>query len=194
MLWNRSLIMQDLETKSLWSHLLGEAMSGQVKGAQLEQLPGDMVTWEAWRREHPDTTVLNMSRTHRAYTKEFYRDPAAFVLGFEDNGDAYHCSFSTLTERSLIGFETSRSLLLLSFDRQSTSSRLFSRVVDERELSFSPIDDATMRDEQTGSHWSRATGVATDGTLAGKRLVQLPGIVSFAKAWRIFHPDSTEIE
>ena len=69
MLWNRSLIMQDLETKSLWSHLLGQAMSGQIKGAQLQQLPGDMVTWEAWRREHPDTTVLNMSRTHRAYTK-----------------------------------------------------------------------------------------------------------------------------
>ena len=31
MLWNRSLVMYDRETKSLWSHMLGEAMQGRLK-------------------------------------------------------------------------------------------------------------------------------------------------------------------
>jgi hypothetical protein len=30
-LWNRSLVMMDLETKSLWSHLLGRGMQGKHK-------------------------------------------------------------------------------------------------------------------------------------------------------------------
>jgi hypothetical protein len=193
MLWQRSLVMQDLETESLWSHLLGEAMRGEMRGAQLEQLVGDMVTWDAWRREHPETTVLNLPRTHRAYTRDFYRDPAAFVLGFEVDGDTYHCSFSTLMERPLIGFDVSGSPLLLCFDRQSTSARLFSRIVDHRELTFLPVDANTMRDEQTGSRWNRKSGVGKDGELVGKQLAQLPGIVSFARAWRVFHPESAEV-
>ena len=28
MLWNRNLVMLDLETESLWSHILGEAKAG----------------------------------------------------------------------------------------------------------------------------------------------------------------------
>ena len=193
MLWNRSLVMMDQETKSLWSHLLGEAMSGQLKGAQLDSLPSDMVTWQAWRREHPETTVLNLPRTHRAYTKEFYRQPESFVYAFEADGQFYHCSFSTMLRQPLIGFETADSKLLLSFDSESTSAKLYSRKIDGRELSFTPVDRVTVRDRQTGSTWRRASGVSTQGPLAGKKLDHLPGIVSFARAWEIFHPDSKEI-
>ena len=35
-LWNRSLIMMDKETDSLWSHLLGEAMAGPLEGGAEE--------------------------------------------------------------------------------------------------------------------------------------------------------------
>ena len=30
MLWNRSLVMYDVETRSHWSHILGEAMQGEL--------------------------------------------------------------------------------------------------------------------------------------------------------------------
>ena len=30
-LWNRSLIMSDVETRTEWSHLLGRAMAGKLK-------------------------------------------------------------------------------------------------------------------------------------------------------------------
>ena len=35
-LWNRSLVMRDLETGSLWSHILGECMEGELMGKKLE--------------------------------------------------------------------------------------------------------------------------------------------------------------
>ena len=39
MLWKHNLVMQDLETRSLWSHMLGECMAGELKGARLTMLP-----------------------------------------------------------------------------------------------------------------------------------------------------------
>ena len=43
MLWQRSLVMQDKETGSLWSHILGEAMRGSLKGTSLEQRAADLM-------------------------------------------------------------------------------------------------------------------------------------------------------
>ena len=72
------------ETKTrppLWSHLLGRCVEGELKDTRLVTLPGDMVTWEAWRDEHPETTVLNMSRTNQNYTRDFYEKPELFLIG-----------------------------------------------------------------------------------------------------------------
>ena len=69
-LWDRSLVMQDHETKSLWSHILGEAMNGNLKGAKLKRLPSDMVTWGKWKAAHPNTTALKLKRSSRSYPRE----------------------------------------------------------------------------------------------------------------------------
>jgi len=192
-LWNRSLVMLDVETESLWSHILGEAMRGPLEGAVLESLPSDMVTWEAWRREHPATTVLNLPRTARAYTRQFYKQPETFVVGFQVDDDFYHVPFATLRRQPLLEATIGKQPLLISFDPESTSIRLLSRHVKERVLDFAADEQGRMQDRQTDSTWNRATGLATEGPLAGSRLRQLVGIFSFANVWRTFHPDSREV-
>jgi hypothetical protein len=194
MLWNRSLVMIDRETQSLWSHLLGEAMQGPLQGTELPMLPSELVTWEAWRREHPQTTVLNLSRTHRDFVKDFYRRPERFVYGLIDAGRAYDVGFPLLLQRPLLHVDLPESALLVTFDRDSTAARLFSRTVDGRRLSFREAEPGWMRDEQTGTRWNRNTGVAVEGPLAGSRLEQRVGIMSFAEAWRTFHPDSHTLQ
>lgn len=73
MLYRNSLIMYDRDTGSLWSHLLGAAIRGPMKGTRLEMVPSTFTTWQAWRREHPRTLVL--SPTHAPYdTYEGYYD------------------------------------------------------------------------------------------------------------------------
>jgi hypothetical protein len=193
-LWNRSLVMLDIETKSLWSHILGEAMAGELKGQLLKPIPSDMVTWVAWKRDHPKTTVLDMSRSDRAYTSEFYRDPQRFVLGFSGNLGMQHCSFATLMRQPVLNTDARGLPLLITFDKASTSARIFLRKLDGQVLTFVAVDQRTLRDDQTKSVWNRATGLASAGSLKGKRLSPHVGIVSFTKTWKKFHPDSKSVE
>ena len=186
--------MLDIETNSLWSHILGEAMDGELKGQVLKPIPSEMVTWSAWKRDHPETTVLDMSRTHRAYTSAFYRDPRRFVLRFTGNFGMQHCSFATLMKKPVLNADARGLPLLITFDSASTSARLFSRKLDDQVLTFEAVHQRTLRNDQTKSVWNRATGVATGGPLKGQRLAPHVGIVSFAKAWKKFHPDSKVAE
>jgi hypothetical protein len=57
-LWRNSLIMMDEETRTLWSHVSGQAMDGQLTGRRLESVPSVQTTWEQWVAAHPDTRVL----------------------------------------------------------------------------------------------------------------------------------------
>ena len=193
-LWMRSLVMSDVETGTEWSHLLGRAMSGKLKDKVLEPIVSDMVTWSAWRRDHPRTTVLHMSPTVHHYTRDFYRNPAKFVLGFQAGGKHYALPMNVLVEDPLRTFQVSDQALLATFDKEGAVVRLFDPSVDGRRLDFVRINDQTMRDKETDSLWDLRRGVATEGRLAGKELKQRVGIMSYRVAWQNFHPDSSDIE
>jgi hypothetical protein len=193
-LWMRSLVMRDVETKSEWSHLLGRAMAGELKGKTLKPLITDMVTWDAWKRDSPDTTVLDMPNTSQHYTSEFYRDPSKFVFGFDLGGDAWAIEMNKLIERPVHSFRNGDRSLLATFDKQGVATRLFESDVDGQSLDFVQLDDQVMQDTQTKSRWKISTGAAIDGPLAGKRLKQRVGIMSFRRAWDKFFPDSTNVK
>jgi hypothetical protein len=75
-LWRNSLIMQDRETGSSWSHVTGRAIDGKTKGAQLEKLEAVETTWELWYAAHPDTAVLEKSEEVLAsHYQEYFDDP-----------------------------------------------------------------------------------------------------------------------
>lgn len=193
-LWNRSLVMQDRPTGSLWSHILGEAIEGKLKGAQLEAIVGEMTTWRAWRQAHPDTTVLALSRSSRQYDSRFYaRRPSAFVFGWLAGGAPYHARLDVLQKKPLIQPTCGRAPLLVVYDAKSTGARLFSRRVDGRVLRFAELKDGRLRDKETGSVWDRVSGEAAEGPLKGQRLTPYVGLMSFAHAWRVFHPRSKEV-
>ena len=61
MLWESSLVMVDSETKTLWSHILGEAMQGPLQGETLEVIPSVMTEWKNWISKYPESTVMFMS-------------------------------------------------------------------------------------------------------------------------------------
>ncbi len=194
MLWNRSLVMRDLETGSLWSHILGECMDGELKGTQLEILPAVMTTWKDWRKRHPQTTVLALRRTAKAYERSFYRDPARFVFGTVVDGHAKAYPFDALTRRPVVDDVIAESPVLVVFDSESTSAVLYSREIsgaDEktRVLSFA-VEGDRLRDRETKSEWDRTTGRATSGRLRGAQLRMLPALVSYRRAWKRFHPSS----
>ena len=75
-LWRNSLIMQDRETGSSWSHVTGRAIDGKTKGAQLEKLEAVETTWELWYAAHPNTAVLEKSEEVLAsHYQDYFDDP-----------------------------------------------------------------------------------------------------------------------
>lgn len=72
--------------------------------------------------------------------------------------------------------------------RDVGASAVFDRRLGERTLTFE-WRDGEHRDRETGSTWDFA-GRATDGPLAGERLVPLPHGNHFWFAWAAFRPDT----
>ena len=193
MLWQRSLVMLDQETKSLWSHILGECMQGELLGTRLETIPAEMLTWSTWKTRHPKTTVLKLSRTNRNYTRQFYKDPDRFVIGFIGNYGVQHVSMSTLHKTPVLNGDARGKPLLFLFDRKSTGTRIFERKLDDDVLTFRRTADGTLQDDKTSSIWSD-DGIATSGKLKGRQLEPVVAIPSFKRTWLQFHAVSRELK
>ncbi len=189
LLWNRSLVMMDAETESLWSHLLGRAMRGSLLATELDIVPGEMMTWEGWLEAHPDTTVLNMSRTAGNYGLDFYREPEHFVYAWMLGGRAFSTTIRSLLESPTLNLDLAGTSVVVTFNPESSAAAIFSRVVGDTEHHFLTTAPDRMRDVETGTTWSSVTGVALSGELAGSTLTHLPGLMSYRAAWQLFHPD-----
>ena len=211
--------MVDRETHTLWSHLLGRAMRGPLAGKELERLPSVMTDWRTWRRLHPDTTVVILRRTSWNYRRDFYRDPAAFVVGLADGSKARAWGFDQLVATPLINDQFQGTPIVVVFDRETSTAFLFERRIGGNTLNievddgwlvdrhlnmrWDPRSGKTMRGQETrGASQGGRRGVAgnSDSRAPGQRpsagkqstdLRPLPAIVSYRRAWEVLHPEST---
>lgn len=75
-LWRNSLVMQDKETNSLWSHITGECLEGELLGVVLEQIPSVQTTWAQWQAAHPGSRVLKKSEEIKSsHYQKYFDDP-----------------------------------------------------------------------------------------------------------------------
>jgi hypothetical protein len=167
-LWNRSLVMVDNQTDSLWSHLLGKSMEGELKGTQLETLPGVIMTWKAWKEAHPKTSVLKMSRTADEFVKAFHESPGRFVLGVRSETAAKAYSFESLKAERVINDVFEKGPIIVLYDPEGTGGRVFSRSLDGKTLTFRLAKDRII-DGETKSIWD-LQGKCMEGPLKGKSL------------------------
>lgn len=181
--------MWDPQTNSQWSHILGRAMAGPLRGTDLIQIPSLMTDWQTFAAEHPDGSVLWMSRTAENYEREFYDNPQRFVLGISVAGKSWAWGWDTMMETPVRNVTLADQSAVVTFDKQRTTARIFSRQLGDRTLTFQ-FDGERMMDKSTGSMWLLTSGIAVDGPLKGKQLRAMPGILSFRKTWMTFHPDS----
>lgn len=72
LLYNSDVLLYDYQSESLWSQLLGKAISGKYKGKKLTLLVSENTTWGKWKKEHPQTLVLSENTGH---SRDYTRDP-----------------------------------------------------------------------------------------------------------------------
>ena len=188
-LWGRSLVMGDKETESDWSHILGKAMAGPLKGKSLAILPAKMTTWKAWRLEHPTTTATMLKPTARMFNQKFMEYTEDFCMGVVRNHAARHWTFDAMKENIVANDEFEGLSLVGHFDNETSSASVWNRKTDHGVLRFEN-EGSRFIDQQTQSTWDLTRGLAIAGELKGTRLEGTSAIVSYTEAWLRFHPDS----
>lgn len=79
LLYNSDVLMYDQQTESLWSQILGRAISGPARGTKLRSVPVIHTNWRGWLQDHPQGSVLS---TKTGYRRDYSNNPYA---GYGDN-------------------------------------------------------------------------------------------------------------
>ena len=72
LLYNSDVLLYDRKSQSLWSQILGKAITGEYKGEELTLLPLSHTTWSDWKHRHPATLVLSRNT---GYSRDYDREP-----------------------------------------------------------------------------------------------------------------------
>ncbi len=72
LIFDNNVLLFDRNTESLWSQVMGEAISGKLKGSRLQLMPVTHTTWSGWRKQHPNTQVLN---TDTGFPRDYTDNP-----------------------------------------------------------------------------------------------------------------------
>jgi hypothetical protein len=83
LLYNSDVLLYDKNTESLWSQIMGVAISGALVGEKLKPIPISHTTWRDWLAQHPDTRVLS---TETGHARDYARNPYA---GYEQSRQLY---------------------------------------------------------------------------------------------------------
>ena len=213
-----NLILYDHQTDSLWSPLVGSAVTGPQKGRKLKLLESLFTRWETWKRLYPGTKVLTTGSTTsfgslRDPYESYYRSPDTgllstrlsdnriypkeFVLGIVIDGKARAYPFSALSRQPVVNDVFQTVPLLVAFEEESVSAMAFTRRANGHILSFKRTQVTEKKglfltDDATGSDWDGLTGRAVRGRLKGQKLEPLPATPSFWFGWVDNYP-KTEI-
>lgn len=218
-IWQGTAVMYDKPTRSWWMHLTGECFDGPLAGTVLERLPtGRHTTWADWRALHPATRVmaqdvrfLGASPERGYFSREGARSgaprlvgpfqetlqdrdprfrPHELVYGVVVGGQARAYPFVRLRFNDVVEETVAGVPVAVWFDVAARSACAYDRRVDGRALSFERAADGAIRDVGTGSRWT-LDGLCAEGTLAGRRLAPLRGLMAEWYGWYANHPRTT---
>jgi hypothetical protein len=75
-----NLIMYDRQTETWWQQATGEAIAGELTGAQLEFYPATIISWQDFKASYPQGQGTVLSR-ETGYARDYGRNP---YLGYDD--------------------------------------------------------------------------------------------------------------
>ncbi len=211
-LWRNSLVMQDEESGTLWSHITGEAFDGPMRGEILETIPSVQTTWSQWIGEHPDTKVLKQESAVRGSRYDsYFQDPErtglfrvewlrerlpgkSIVYGITRGSSALAVTGDRLASAPLLNTRVGRDSLVICRSDDGGVRAFVSRVngLDFR-FTVSP-EDGGIHDAETDSIWDLKEGISTSGRLRGTRLTEVKVLPAYWFAWSNFYPRTDVID
>ena len=211
--------MYDHQTRSLWSHITGEAIRGPLKGKRLKPLASTpQIAWKTWQLNYPRTRVLSVPTRggrRESLNQDVYADYHAsqragvsgmeytddrlpnksLVIGVQvpvEDGTTQFRAYplTHFMKTSIINDTLGEIPLLIFHDKTSFATAVFTRNVAGDVRTFSVKDKHFVQDN-TGTRWNLITGEATSSKEKGTRLQRLPAINIYWFAWARYYPDTS---
>jgi len=176
LLYNSDVLLFDRQTESLWSQILGKAVTGPLKGTELPQLPAAHTTWRAWQERHPDTLVLS---TDTGFGRDYRRNPYA---GYERSRRLYF----DVANQAPRDYHPKALVLGVKVDGAQKAYPF-----EELEASGEAVLKDTVNGKRLRIHWDSASESAEVTDASGERY---PSTVGFWFAWYAFYPDTEVFE
>jgi hypothetical protein len=172
--FQHNLVAYDSETSSFWQQATGDALYGPLKGNALAPVPSILCTWSAWKRSHPDATVVaddgpsNRQRSKFRLFQEFGSEYAGLVLRVGTTRRFYPVEI--LAEKRLVEDTLQDMKLFVVFDREQRLAAAWRRPNEhELQLQVLEVGDAKVLAivEQDGpGKWDAATGLPLHASAA----------------------------
>jgi len=214
---NQNFLMRDTETGTWWQQITGKAIYGPLKGAALNLVLSDEITFGEWRSEFPGGQVLApVPRYVKEYDDNWEPEVAKLpvvinfpgtelksrdvVIGVTVAGAARAYPWETFAKQSPIVDRVNGTPLLLVLGPDGKSFRVFVSRIDGSDAEFflnTAAGDASdakpgwaLLDTTTTSQWN-FQGCAISGPSSGKCLDRVPALKDYWFDWRNYHPGTT---
>lgn len=185
-LYMNAMTWWDHKTESVWSQPWGRAIQGELKGVELFLLPSQLTTWGQWKAEHPDTLVMNTGYSRLTVFRQTFNPDFVIGLILAEQAKAFY--YRDVEAAGVVN-DFVGDIPVLVWAAES-NFHAYIRQMDDRVLTFR-LEDGELIDEETGSTWDPARGLATSGPLTGQGLQSVPSSSAYDWAWLDFYPDST---
>ncbi len=211
--------MYDHQTRTLWSHITGEAIKGPLEGKQLKPLVSTpQIAWKTWQLNYPRTLVLSVptrSGMRESLNRDAYADyhasQRAGVSGMEYTDDRLPNKslvigvqvpakdrttqfraypLTHFTKTAIINDILGEVPLLIFHDKASFATAVFTRTIATDVRTFK-VQDKHFVADNTGTRWNLITGEAISEKEKGTRLERLPAANIYWFAWARYYPETT---
>ena len=203
-------MFEDESTKSWWQQATGKAVTGPMKGYQLEELPSEQMRLGDWLLIHPDSRVMLPDSNFRekydslkGYDEGLLkngleiRDTASWnrkswVIGVTVKNTSRAYDWNELVKKRWIEDDLASTPILLTIEPNNKTHYVLLRELEEKILHFEPDSaNGKLRDKETLSVWL-PNGRAVEGPLNGKHLSRIQSYQEYWHSWQQFHPGTDQ--
>ena len=173
LLYNSDVLLYDLSTESLWSQLLGKAISGERMGEELIKLPLEHTTWKAWRDKHPASLVLSEKT---GFSRDYNRDP---YDGYASSSTVYFPTSEKIPgtyhpKELIIGLQVGDEFIAFPFVELNEHDK--------------PVVEGQLNNQAYKLLWDKTNQSAA---VYDNEENPIPVVQSFWFAWYTFHPQTS---
>ncbi len=204
-LWRDCLVLEDIQTKSLWSQVTGECISGKLDGESLRLFPSALTTYDEFKKQYPHGKLLTKADKGppRSPYDTYLSDESQLgtfgrvdnferlkgkdvVFGLRLDGKQVAISQGHLLERRLVVLQQFSPPVVVTCDTAGNSVAAFSLPVSFSDSLDLVLTDNIIRLGGGRSTWNARTGELLSGE--GSNLISRPITSAFWFAWVSFFP------